>query len=88
MAVAKMLATLPSAPQLNFGVDVLLWSTRFHLAFLWLFLCSLPFLDRLPGVTPAGPLEPLESAHRATRALMVALTANDMADLENLILTA
>ena len=87
MAVATMLGALPSARQLNFGADVLLWSARFHLAFLGLFLSSLPLMDRLPNISPATLLETLKSAHRATRALMVALTDNDMADLEDLILS-
>ena len=82
-----MLATLPSARQLNFGIEVLLWISRFNVAFVGLFLSSLPLLDRVQNVSPAGLLEVLERAHKATRALMVALTANDMADLEDLILT-
>jgi hypothetical protein len=86
MAVATMLGALPSARRLNFGADVLLWTGRFHFAFVGLFLCSFPLMDRLPG-SPASLLETLESAHRATRALMVALTDNDMADLESLILS-
>jgi len=87
IAVATMLATLPSARQLNFGIEVLLWISRFNVAFVGLFLSSLPLLDRVQNVSPAGLLEVLERAHKATRALMVALTANDMADLEDLILT-
>lgn len=87
VAVAKMFGTLPTARELNFGVDVLFWSARFHLAFVRLFLSSWSPLDRLPSVSPAGLLGILETAHRGTRALMVALTANDMDCLEDLILT-
>ena len=87
VAVATMLATLPTARRSNIGLHVLLWNARFHLALTGLLFSSLPFLDRMPGISPAGLLEHVETANGATRALMAALTDTDMGDLKTLILS-